>query len=180
LRHSVNGRVHKFRPIRVRHQLYIRRENAPIQCSDLRVHTFQNLRWVHSPEKKDNTGHAVGILIHPENSTALKGSKLQSAEIFEKDRCSVLSENHDIAEVLQRPNETDSANDVTLFSSIDNAPARVGIVSLDSGRYLRQRDVVLSKLCGVGDELELCRFAPKFVTSATPVTCLRRGMTTHS
>src|SRR4029077_17776920 len=96
-----------------------------------------------------------------ENSTTLKGSKLQSAEILEKDRCSVLGENHDIAEVLQRSNETDSPYDVTLFSSIDNAPASVGIVSLDRGRYLREGNVVLSKLRGVGDELKLRRFAPE-------------------
>ena len=65
----------------------------------------------------------------------------------------------DIAEVLQRSNEADTPYDVSLFPSVDDAAARVGIVRLNSCRYLREGDVILSKFCWIDNELELRRFA---------------------
>ena len=76
------------------------------------------------------------FLSFPENSPSFQRAQLQCPEILHKNRRTVLREDHDIAEILQRPDQPDSTHDVTLLAADHNAAAGVRVVGLNRGNHL--------------------------------------------
>ena len=46
------------------------------------VLAFQHLRGIHPPQKQNDTGHAIRIVILSENSSTFERSKLQRSQVL--------------------------------------------------------------------------------------------------
>ena len=106
-------------------------------ASDLCVDPFQHLGRIHAAQQKDDPGDPVRVLVLSENSPAFQRAKLQSARgSSQKDRRTIFRQDHDVAEILQRPDQPDAAHDVTLLAADHDAAAGIGIVGLNRRNHL--------------------------------------------
>ncbi len=155
VRDLAHGGLHEHVAVDVGHDTHTFGRKAPVELIDLGVDALQHLGRVLVFQQLDDTLDRIGIGVLAEDALALLMAVAQNAEIAHQDRDAVSLRDDDVAEILERADEADAADDVALLAAGDAAAAGIGAVVVDGGDDVVEADAVAQELGRIEHQLVL-------------------------
>ena len=126
-----------------------------VELGDLGVDAVDHPRRVLATQQQHRSLDRIVLAVVAENAVALLVGELEAAEIAEQHGIAVLLGDHDGAEIVERLHQADAAHDVAEIAPRDDAAAGAGVVVVDRGLDVGERQVEPHELLRVELELEL-------------------------
>src|ERR1019366_205870 len=154
-RDLVDGGVDQGGTIEIRNDLNVIGLQPRIELGDLGVHAVQNAgRILAAQQQHGALDHIVHVVL-ADDAVALLVGEFQLAEIAYKNRRAIVLGDDDMSEVVERLNQSDTANDVAKFTTVENAAARICAVGVDRVGDILERHGEAYELLRVELKLEL-------------------------
>ncbi len=148
-------RIDQEAAIEVRHQLHVRRQQFCVDLLDLGVDAVEYARRIFALEQHDDAGDHVGLFVLADDAVAFLIRQLHVADVAQQGWRAALGTDDDVAEVVERLNQADAADDECLFATHEIAAAGTRAVFLQCIDDAAETEPIRLQLVGIDLHLEL-------------------------
>src|SRR4029077_17669463 len=139
--------------VEIGHDLYIVGLQLAVQFGGLGMHAVEHARRIFAALQQHGAFDDVAALANADDAVAFQVAELELAEIANEDRRAIVLGDDDIAEIVERLDEADAADDIAELAAIEHAAAGIGVVGADRAGHRAQRQIEAHELLRI--ELQL-------------------------
>ena len=153
--HRVGGQLDQFAAIVKGMDLYVRRQNLPVQFLGLGLDALQNVLRLLAAQHENDAFDRVVIFLEAEFTQTRRVADRHIADVADPNRNAVVAADHDVADVVGIAHQADAAHVVELAALRIESAAGVGVIGGQRVHDLRNREVVAVNAGGIEQHLVL-------------------------